>query len=310
MAQNASYKTTSKFKRSSHTFLKNISKGNIQSKKILSMERIFLIIIVLIVINSQPVFAQVHSSITTPPLITTNVDKRSHNDGDILTIYGAVRSVVPQTPLTIQILDPNNNLVQIAQIDVSADGKYVYTTMTTGTLWKTDGTYTVKVQYGPPNVTAQATFSYEKSPVLFSGFSYVKDLNSQQTFEVNYTINGGTIENMTIDPQNLSLFVHMNSTENGLVTFLIPRVLIDAETSSGQDEPFIVLIDGNEVNPQDSGSDNTHRKISIQFLQGDQVIQIIGTKIIPEFGPLIPVVFAISVTTLIVIQYKIQSRKL
>ena len=244
-----------------------------------------------------PSFAQ------TAPNITTSTDKPSYTIGDTIVISGAVKAVVQGTPLTIQILDSNNNLVQIAQIDVSQDGKYANTLQAIGPLWKASGTYTVKVQYGP-TVTAQTTFTFTSASTPSSNYFIVKDPSSQQTFSVNYTINGGTVKDMTIDPQSISLIVSLNSTSDGSITLLIPRSLIDAKTSNGQDDAFIILIDGAEVKPQSEETNNDFRILTIQFLQGDQDVEIIGTQIVPEFGPIAALVLAIAVISIIAVSAK------
>jgi predicted secreted protein with PEFG-CTERM motif len=233
-----------------------------------------------------------------------NTDKSSYTLGDTIVISGAVQSVVFGTPLTVQILDPTNSLVQVAQIDVSQDGKYTDTIKAVGTLWKLNGAYIVKVQYGPPNVTAQATFTFQSSITPTSNVFPLKDPNSQQTFNVNYTISGGTVKTMTIDAQSLSVIVSVNSTSDGTITVQLPRTLIDAKTNSGQDDAFIILIDGAEVKPQSESSDNNFRNLTIQFLQGDQDIEIIGTQIIPEFGPIAALVFAIAIISIIAVSAK------
>jgi predicted secreted protein with PEFG-CTERM motif len=247
-----------------------------------------------------PSFAQ------TAPNITTTTDRPSYTIGDSIVISGAVKAVVQGTPLTIQILDSNNNLVQIAQIDVSQDGKYADTLQAIGPLWKVSGTYTVKVQYGP-TVTAQTTFTFTNASTPTSNYFIVKDPSSQQTFSVNYTINGGIIKGMTIDPQSISLIVSLNSTScatNCDITLLIPRSLIDAKTSNGQDDAFIILIDGAEVKPQGEETNNNFRTLTIQFLQGDQDVEIIGTQIVPEFGPIAALVLAIAIISIIAVSAK------
>jgi len=244
-----------------------------------------------------PSFAQ------TAPNITTATDKSSYTIGDTIVISGAVKAVVPNTPLTISIYNPHNNLVQVAQIDVSQDGKYAKSVLATGPLWKSSGTYTVKVQYGP-TVTAQTTFTFASSTTPTSNYFIVKDPNSQQTFSVNYTINGGTVKDMTIDPQSISLIVTLNSTSDGSVTFQIPRSLIDAKTSTGQDDAFIILIDGAEVKPQGEETNNSFRTITIQFLQGEQDVELIGTQIVPEFGPIAALVLAIAIISIIAVSAK------
>jgi hypothetical protein len=62
---------------------------------------------------------------------------------------------------------------------------------------------------------------------------------------------------------------------DGTITLQLPRSLIDSKTNSGQDDAFIILIDGAEVKPKSESSDNNFRNITIQFLHGDQDIEII-----------------------------------
>ena len=248
-----------------------------------------------------PSFAQ------TAPNITTTTDRPSYIIGDTIVISGAVKAVVKGTPLTIQILDSNKNLVQIAQIDVSQDGKYADTLQAIGPLWKASGTYTVKVQYGP-TVTAQTTFTFTSASTPTSNYFIVKDPSSQQTFSVNYTINDGMVKDMTIDPQSISLIVSLNSTSDGSIALLIPRSLIDSKTSNGQDDAFIILIDGAEVKPQGEETSNNFRTLTIQFLQGDQDVEIIGTQIVPEFGPIAALVLAIAIISIIAVSAKTELR--
>jgi predicted secreted protein with PEFG-CTERM motif len=267
---------------------------------------IFTILLFIGSVLSIPILAQetTSSSAPTAPLITTSIDKTSYTLGDTIVISGQVQSIVVGTPLTIQILDSNNNLVQVAQIDVSQDGKYTDTIKAVGTLWKSNGVYTVKVQYGPPNVTAQATFTFQSSLVPTSSVFELKDPTSQQTFNVNYTISGGNVKTMTIDAQSLSVITSINSTSDGTITLQLPRALIDAKTNSGQDDAFIILIDGAEVKPQSESSDNNFRNLTIQFLKGDQDVEIIGTQIVPEFGPIAALVLAIAIVSIIAVSAK------
>ncbi|MDE1770631.1 MAG: PEFG-CTERM sorting domain-containing protein [Thaumarchaeota archaeon] len=265
---------------------------------------IFTILLLSFTALSVPIFAQQTTPTTAAPLITTSLDKSSYTLGDTIVISGSVQSVVVGTPLTIQILDSTNNLVQVAQIDVSQDGKYTDTIKAVGTLWKSNGLYTVKVQYGPPNVTAQAIFTFQSSITPTSNAFQLKDPNSQQTFNVNYTISGGSVKTMTIDAQSLSVIVSVNSTSDGTITLQLPRALIDAKTNSGQDDAFIILIDGAEVKPQSESGDNNFRNLTIPFLQGDQDIEIIGTQIVPEFGPIAALVLAIAIISIIAVSAK------
>ncbi len=268
---------------------------------------VLMILILSLSALSIPIFAQSATPSASPPtaaLVTTSIDKSAYTLGDTIVISGQVQSVVVGTPLVIQIFDPNNSLVQVAQIDVSEDGKYTDTIKAVGPYWKLNGSYTVKVQYGPPNVTAQTTFTFQSSPTTTSNVFQLKDPSSQQTFNVNYTITGGTVKTMTIDAQSLSVIVSVNSTSDGTISLQLPRALIDAKTNSGQDDAFIILIDGAEVKPQSESANNDFRNITVQFLQGDQDIEIIGTQIVPEFGPIAALVLAIAIVSIIAVSAK------
>jgi predicted secreted protein with PEFG-CTERM motif len=254
-------------------------------------------------IHSFAQTTQITPSPSTAPAITVTTDKSSYKIGDTIVISGQVAAVVPQTPLTVQILDSSNNLIQVAQIDVSSDGKFTKSFPASGPLWKANGTYTIKVQYGLPNVTAQSTFSFQSLIVPISNMFQVKDPTSQQTFDVNYTMSGGSVKDMTIDTQSISLIVSINSTSDGIITLQLPRTLVDAKTN-GQDDAFIILIDGAEVKPQSESANSNYRNLTIPFLQGDKDIEIIGTQIVPEFGPIAALVLAIAIVSIIAVSAK------
>ncbi|MGI0035134.1 MAG: hypothetical protein ACRD98_04625, partial [Nitrososphaera sp.] len=65
---------------------------------------------------------------------------------------------------------------------------------------------------------------------------------SGQTFDVQYEITGGTVEDMSADPDVQTLLVAVNSTEDGSLTIWLPAELIDA------DDEFAVIVDGESGN--------------------------------------------------------------
>ena len=269
--------------------------------------RYVLALISLIIISTffMPGFGQVSSpSPPSAPSITVSTDKPSYLLGDTIVISGSVKSPVKNAQLSIQIFDPNNNLVHVDQIDVSEDGKYTDTIKAIGVYWRASGTYTVKVQYALPGVTAQTTFIFQSSIPSVSNVFEVKDPTSQQTFGVNYTITGGTVKDISIDTQSISLIISINSTTDGTITIQIPRALVDAKTNSGQDDAFIILVDGAEVKSQSESSNSNYRNLTIQFYQGDQDIEIIGTQVVPEFGQIAALVLSIAIISIIAVSAK------
>jgi len=63
-------------------------------------------------------------------------------------LSGIVNLPVQGSAATLLIFDPNNNFVQIAQANVASDGKFFTTIEAGGPLFKVNGIYTVKVEYG------------------------------------------------------------------------------------------------------------------------------------------------------------------
>ena len=61
------------------------------------------------------------------------------------------------------------------------------------------------------------------------------------------------------------------------------------------DDIFIILIDGVQV-PYTEEPQNSHaRKIFINFEKDDATIEIIGTRVIPEFGSMTVMILAITI---------------
>ncbi|MGQ0795566.1 MAG: PEFG-CTERM sorting domain-containing protein [Nitrosopumilaceae archaeon] len=249
-----------------------------------------------------PSFAQVAE-----PLITTSTDKTSYKDGETIIISGSVKAIVEGTPLTVQILDPNQNIVWVDQNDVAQDGKYTTTAKATGPLWKKDGTYTVKVQYGPPNVVAEVNFEFESASSTPTFEIFEVDAGEQGTFDVEYSIRGGIVKDMIIDFEGLSLIISIESTNEGIITLKMPRELIDAKTANDADDEFIILIDGAQID-FDEQTTSSDRTITINFLEGDSDIEIIGTYVAPEFGAIAALVLAVAIISIIALSAKTRLR--
>ena len=266
--------------------------------------RHFLSVVAISILLSSviPSFAQVAE-----PLITISTDKSAYKKGDTVVISGSVKSIVEGTQLTIQILDPDQNKVFLAQRDVAQDGKYTVTAVAGGDLWKKDGTYTVKVQYGHPNVVAETNFEFTSATITHITEPFEVNVGDKGTFDVEYNISGGTVKNMIIDVEGLALIISIESTSDGTITLTIPRELMDAKTASGDDEMFIILIGEDEVEAQQTATIDS-RTLTINFLEGDSNIEIIGTQIVPEFGAIAALVLAVAIISIIAVSAKTRLR--
>ena len=79
--------------------------------------------------------------------IVVNTDKSSYSDGDIILVSGEIKNMISGDQLSIIIQSPNGNLVALDQLTVGADNQFSTEIKVGGKLMKTEGTYTIKVQY-------------------------------------------------------------------------------------------------------------------------------------------------------------------
>ena len=116
-----------------------------------------------------------------------------------------------------------------------------------------------------------------------------------------YTIRGGTLEDIIIEPKILGLIIDINTIDDGKLVLDLPREYIDAEKQNGKDEKFIILIDDVQTTYEESSSFSTIRTITIDFEKNDSSIQLIGTHVIPEFGTIVMIVLTVGIMTSILL---------
>ena len=92
----------------------------------------------------------------------------------------------------------------------------------------------------------------------------------------------------------------------GEITLDIPRSVLDSK-SGRSDDSFFVLVDGEETD-YDEKTTSTTRSVTIQFPAGAEEIEIIGTQIVPEFGPIAALVLAVAIISIIAVSAKTRLR--
>jgi predicted secreted protein with PEFG-CTERM motif len=121
-----------------------------------------------------------------------------------------------------------------------------------------------------------------------------------QTQPIQYMITGGSVENMTLNIENTTLSVSINSTDDGTLVIRLPRNVIDAKTDNGSDTQFAAYIDDSEyTEPGENETTADMRTLSIGFTSGSQTIDVIGTIAIPEFSTIAVVVLAVAIVGII-----------
>ncbi len=259
--------------------------------------KIFYALISLLIISTGTVFAQEPTNGVT---VNVQTDAAHYIEGDIIVISGKVQPVLPNTPIVLQLF-LEESLVDIAQLSVAQDGTFSHTVIAEGQLWKNQGDYLVRASYeAGGGIIAEAEFSFSpKSELGETTTTFDVGVEGYGSFDVEYTIKGGTVIDMIVDPQVFSIIVRIESTDSGTISLDLPSELIVAEKQDGKDDTFIILIDGMEVAYQESVIHLDSRVITINFEEGDSDIEIIGTYVVPEFGTIVMMILIAGIMTVI-----------
>jgi predicted secreted protein with PEFG-CTERM motif len=256
--------------------------------------KIFYGLIVLLIISTGTVFAQ-------ESLINVQTDDSNYIEGNVVVVSGSVFPVLPNTPVVLQLF-MGESLVDIAQITVAQDGNFSHTIVAGGQLWK-QGDYLVRVSYDAGGrIIAETEFSFSpKSESIETTTNFEVNTVNHGTFDVKYTIKGGTMKDMITDSSIFGIIVQIESTDNGTISLDLPREFIGAEKQDGKDDTFIILINGMEVAYQEPVIFSDSRVITINFEAGDSDIQIIGTYVVPEFGTIAVMILIAGIITVILV---------
>lgn len=145
---------------------------------------------------------------------------------------------------------------------------------------------------------------------IFPAFGQMMNLHNTTSvsgtdFSISYSITNGKVIGIQADTKFKSLIASVQTTGGGVLTVTLPRSLIDSK-SHDKDSPYLVYAEGEEAEFQETSTTLTDRTLSIPFGDGTHDIQIIGTQVIPEFGPIAALILAIGFTSIIIVTSKIR----
>ena len=255
--------------------------------------------IIIASIGMAPAFGQIQN----PIVVAT--DKSSYTEGETILVTGEVKSLLGGEALSLMVKAPNGNIVSIAQLTVGSDKKFSTELAAGGSLMRSEGTYTITVQYGTQSRTAETTFSFSGAtipsppPGKVSGTTVSIEGAEEK---VGYKITGGKLISVIPDVDANSLIVTIEAMDDGSLTLTIPRSVMDA-TINGEDDEFFVLVDGEEVDFEETTT-ATNRTLTIQFPAGSEEIEIIGTFVVPEFGTIAVMILAVAIISIIAVSAK------
>jgi len=205
--------------------------------------------------------------------LTVEADQSVYEHDTKIIVTGQIANVIPNgDQITLTVTNPLNSLVTIDQINVSNDGSF---------LWKYDGTYTIRVNYGSLDnkVTVELTggVAVDAKHTDHSDDEMHHDDVECGSNEVaildactSYDISGGHVISATVNTNDNSVIINIDADDDGTLTI--------SPSTSTQEGIFMVLVDGEESDDAEING-NT---VTVPFLAGAEQIEIIGTFVIPE----------------------------
>ncbi|MGI0038202.1 MAG: PEFG-CTERM sorting domain-containing protein [Nitrososphaera sp.] len=224
-------------------------------------------------------------------------------DENTVTISGNIGTTATGQPLLLQVYNPNGAAYRIDQIpaaDIAADGSYSYELKVGGNLG-INGEYDVRATYS--GVTRETTFNFTGGQAG-SEWDTIMLVIGDEEFEIQYMIDGGTLEELTgdFDTKTITAVIGSDVTGNdtGELKLRLPRDVADSK-SGEEDDAFVVFVDGEDVtedSTDDMGADV--RELAIPFFENSETVEIVGTFLVPEFGAIAAIVLAVAIVGIIV----------
>ena len=235
--------------------------------------------------------------------VSTNSDV--YYNGDHVVVFGNVGTIFEGMPITVQIYY-ESNLISIAQPEVAKDGTFVASFYATGSKWKDEGTYVIRIQYTPTQI-AETTFVFYNQMIDSSAAIFPVDIPNSGSFDVGYTMRGGEVMSIEMNLDRYSLLVRTAMDSNGNLILKLPRESFDAQ-SDETDETFIILISKEntssenfvQVEYEEISTSSDYRTVRIPLEEGDKWVEIIGTYVIPEFGSMVIIILVVAVSSAII----------
>jgi len=235
-------------------------------------------------------------------------DNSAYVEGEIITITGSVEKVIPGMPISLTVFF-GKNLIQVSQVNVSQEGEFTDTFTAAGPQWKNEGIILIRANYGENTSTELSIDFFKKTSGTYRSNFEVKIPNGG-TFDVPFTIKGGTVSMMTLNQKNLSLEVDITTDSDGVIDLKLTRDNVDSFSTNGQDIDFIILVyeQGSQIPIQTDYEkveiDDNFRAISIPIRANTTEIEIVGTHVVPEFGTIAMIVLAVAIISIIAVSAK------
>ena len=253
--------------------------------------RLTILLLIIAGFGTSAVFAQSNIEIQT--------DKPVYDREEFITLVGKVQPFISDVPVLTKLLDHNGGLLQIWQEIPAEDGSFTIQIKQADS-WDVSSPLSIQSSYG--NSKTRIQFVIVEAQVM-KDVSDIQEVvaGSLGTFDLEYTINGGTITDARARFDELSLDIDINVEKEGVLEISIPNSAMVSQDHTGKDIPYIVLVDGFQVDIEEKAPKGADRILIIPFTDESQRVQIIGTYIIPEFGTTSIMVLLIAIIASVIV---------
>jgi len=241
--------------------------------------------------------------------ITVATDRDSYSVGSTVRITGEVDTdeLGEGQKVLIRVINPDDEPYRYDIVEPSSSGSYSYSMVVGGDLAKS-GEWQVLASYNLEEVET----SFELSQTGGGGGGGPSDKPTfnlrvnDRTYPIEYelTDDSGEIEEMVVNYDKKRLVISIDSEQDGELTIVLPRNLIDA-ADNGTDRAYVVTTRDNAVGDdvvvdfEETQNDDETRTLVIQYEAGTDIIEIAGTTIVPEFGLVSALILAAAIAGVI-----------
>ena len=245
-----------------------------------------------------------------------STEKESYAAGETISVIGSLQTSA-DTDVILQVISPIGNMVAVYQVTPDSEDNFSVDIATEiGGMWKESGTYIIKATHYYGNFQTQFDYGLTMSaqvkpsnteaaePTEGLDFSPIDESSDNvsvihlEDYNVYYKITGGKILKIIPDVENTSLIIEIETWGDGELMITLPKEVIDTDEGS-----FFILVDGEET-VYYSQDESDSRTLIIPFYNGSEIIEIIGTFVIPEFGTIAAIILAVAITSIIVLSAK------
>ncbi|MGI0026743.1 MAG: PEFG-CTERM sorting domain-containing protein [Nitrosopumilaceae archaeon] len=228
--------------------------------------------------------------------IIASTNKSAYQQGGNVIITGSVAKVVDNNPVTIIVRNPIGNVYTVGQVELS-NNLFTYDFVLGDDA--VSGTYDVEIKHGDQSGKLSFAVQGGLMQQIQIDVNHVIKVRGNNTNLIKYSdVSVSTLDN------SITITVNASSISSGSVIqeFQIPKTIIDAPGSL-----LAVKIDG--FISQCTQIETTSDRILDCMIPVDATqLQIFGTTVIPEFGPVSMLILTISILGVIFLSNKMKIR--